>query len=98
MQVAWSASAVVGVAGAAPPSLTCWDSPGPAHEKNGKSNFQQKDCGGLFCSVVYMGFPVAFRDESTSVSSRICTELQLRAGQLRESPVQVPPCPCLLTA
>ena len=82
MQVARSADAVVGVAGAAPPVLSCWDSPGPAHEKNGKSNFQQKDCAGLFRGIAYMGFPVIFGDESTSVSSQIYTELQLGAEQL----------------
>lgn len=80
MQVGESAGAVVGVAGAASPVLSCWGSPGPAHAK-GNSNFQQKNLAELFCSVASMGFPVGFfGDESTEVSSQSCTELQ-RGGQ-----------------
>lgn len=39
MQVARSADAVVGVAGAAPPVLPCWDSSGPAHERMAKATY-----------------------------------------------------------
>lgn len=42
LQVAGSASAVVRVAGAAPPVLPCWDSSSPAHEKNGKSHISNR--------------------------------------------------------
>lgn len=42
MQVARSADAVVGVAGAAPPVLPCWNSSGPAHKKNGKSHISNR--------------------------------------------------------
>lgn len=63
MQVAGSADAVVGVAGTAPPVLSCWDLPGPTHKKKGRSDFQQKDCAGLSHSVAYMGLLLFFVDE-----------------------------------
>lgn len=42
MQVARSDDAVVGVTGAAPPVLPCWDSSGPAPKKNGKSHISNR--------------------------------------------------------